>query len=368
MLLLWSEKWRKPQVIQGMTLAKLLKVLARNGFQVDTECLGRLAQLVAMGVLNHVYGACESLFNGGEIRRTTVNQPPLFVLGHWRSGTTHLHNLISLDERFASPSAYQSLFPHHFLFTQVAGPLFDLIAPRTRPMDNVAFGSHVPHEDEFALVALSGVSPYLCLLFPVTQDRTYSDLDLRRLPIDAIEEWKRSLMLFLRKLWISEGRRAVLKSPPHMGRIGVLLEMFPDAQFVHIVRNPYKVYLSCHKLWRSSFINTHLQTPSEALVDETILSWYERLFELFERDRRLIPAGSFHEMKFEDLESDPLGQLEMMYQDLGLSGFPELERPLISYLESIRDYRKNEYSLDARSREKVSRRWTGTFERYGYEL
>lgn len=368
MLLRWREKQQKPQVIQGMTLGTLLKVLARNGFQVDTECLGRLAQLVVMGVLNHVYGACEALFNGREIRRTTMEQPPLFVLGHWRSGTTHLHNLISLDERFASPSAFQSLFPHHFLFTQVAGPLFDLIAPRTRPMDNVAFGSHVPHEDEFALAALSGTSPYLCLLFPVTQDRSCSNLDPKCLPSDALAKWKGSFLLFVKKVWISEGRRIVLKSPPHMGRISVLFEMFPDAQFVHIVRNPYRVYLSCHKLWRDSFTNTHLQIPSEALVDETILSWYERLFELFERDRRLIPSGKFHEMKFEDLESDPVGTLAKMYEGLGLQGFPAFERRLIPYLESIRGYKKNEYALDVRSRDKVSRRWRRAFEQYGYEI
>ncbi len=362
------EKRLKPQVIQGMTLAMLLKLLARNGFRVDTACLGRLAQLAMIGVINHVYGACEEFFNGKEIRDTRVGASPLFVLGHWRSGTTHLHNLLSQDENCPSPSAFQALFPHHFLFTQVAGIVFDIIAPSKRPMDNVAFGAHVPHEDEFALVAHSGVSPYLCLLFPVTQGNGYSCFDPKLLPEEALQQWKESFILFLKKFWLSEGRRAVLKSPPHMGRISVLLELFPDAKFVHIVRNPYVVYLSCKKLWRDSFASTHLQIPSDDLVDNMIFSWYEELFRLYERDRVLIPPGNLHELKFEDLESDPIDTLRVMYDCLGLPGFGQFQRRLVPYLKTIRDYKKNTYELEGNSKEKVARRWKATFERYGYEL
>lgn len=364
----WRERLRKPQVIQGMTLAMLLKALARNEFRVDTQYLGRLAQLVMMGVFNHVFAGCETLFNGRQIGSAIADHPPLFVLGHWRSGTTHLHNLLSRDQNFASPSAFQALFPHHFLFTQVAGPIFDLIAPPVRPMDNVEFGSDVPHEDEFALAAHCGVSPYMRLLFPVTQDKEFSALDPRRLPEEALEKWKKSLILFVKKVHISEGRRIVLKSPPHMGRIGAILELFPDAQFVHIVRNPYDVYVSCRKLWRDSFTNTYLQAPSEELVEETILSWYEELFRLFERDRHLIPEGRLHEMKFEVLETDPVGTLQTMYERLDLPGFRDFHARLIPYLESIRDYKKNAYILDSASRKKVAECWKGTFERYGYRL
>ncbi len=357
-----------PQVIQGMTLGTLLKVIARNGFQVDAECLGRLAYLLAFGVFNSVYGACETIFNHRDISQACIEQPPLFVIGHWRSGTTHLHNLLSLDENFCSPSAFQALFPHHFLFSQAGGIVFNLIAPSKRPMDNVVFGSAVPHEDEFALAAATAVSPYVRVLFPVTGDPCYTHLDPERLSPDALTRWKEGFILFLKKISISEGKRIVLKSPPHLGRIRTLLELFPDAQFVHIVRDPYLVYASTKKLWRDSFAHAHLQIPEPELVDELILSWYTELFSLFERDRALIPEHGLHELKFEDLDACPKEALAAMYEKLRLPGFEPFHRRLVAYGNSTKDYRKNVHQLDETDRAKVAERWRTTFERYGYRV
>jgi len=359
---------RRPQPIPGMTLGTLLEVLVRNGFRIDFPYVGRLAYLVAMGVFNSLYARCEKFFDGEEIQSVRIEHPPLFVLGHWRSGTTHLHNLLSCDPNFGFPNAYQASFPRHFIFTQVGGMIFDTLAPVKRPMDNVAFSSLVPHEDEFAIVASCGVSPYVRCLFPVTAYNGYTDLDLRALDERALERWKEAFLLFLKKLTLSEGKRIVLKSPPHTGRIGTLLEMFPEAQFVHIVRDPYRVYLSTKKLWKNSLSLAHLQAPGEELVEELILSWYTKLFALYERDKGLIPAGALHEMKYEDLELDPLGSLERLYEGLGLEGFDQARPHFATHLESVRNYEKNVYRLDAATRETVARRWRSTFETYGYPV
>jgi len=359
--------WRvRPQVIPGMKLGTLIRVLARNDFRVDTHCLGRLAHLVILGVFNSIFSGCETVLNMREIREVQIEHPPLFVLGHWRSGTTHLHNLLACDENFACPTAYQACFPHHFVFSQAGGTVFNLLAPEKRPMDNVAFSSSTPHEDEFALAAVSTVSPYMKVLFPVTGDELYSRLDPLLVPLEAREEWARALVLFLKKLTLSEGRRAVLKSPPNTARISPLLNLFPDAQFVNIVRDPYIVYLSTHKLWKDALGNAHLQVPDPEQVDEMILSWYCQMMDLYERDKGLIPSGALHEMKFEDLEQDPLGVLRDMYQKLDLPGFSEFEPRVIEYLSSIEGYEKNNYSLDEATRAKVYRRWSTTFERHRY--
>jgi hypothetical protein len=330
--------------------------------------LGRLAYLVVLGVFNSIYGVCETYFNTEDIEAVKIEHAPLFIIGHWRSGTTHLHNLLNMDENFSCPTAYQALFPHHFVFSQAGGIVFNFLAPKKRPMDNVAFSADTPHEDEFAIAAHCAISPYLKVFFPVTGDNGYAKMDMKELPPAAVECWKESLMLFLRKMTLSEGRRIVLKSPPHSCRISTLLEMFPDAKFVHIVRDPYAVYASTHKLWRNSLAYAHLQIPSPELVDEQILSWYEELFRLLERDKGLIPAGSYHEMKFEDLEAEPVETLKLMYDSLGLSGFDDFCGHVKDYLRSIKDYRKNEHRLTDTDREKVERRWRATFDRYGYPL
>lgn len=366
----WSELRAHPQVIQGMTLGTLLRVLARNRFVVDTPCLGRLAYLLGLGVFNSLFGAWESLFSARDIERAVIGQPPLFILGHWRSGTTHLHNLLCQDTLLASPRAFQAEFPHHFIFSfsQAGGFVFNFLAPPKRPMDNVPFAAGVPHEDEFALAAASAVSPYMRVWFPVTGDSEYSCLDPQKLSPEALEKWKQALILFLKKLTVFQPGRIILKSPPHLGRVATLLEMFPGAQFVHIVRNPYDVYLSSWKLWKESLTHASLQVADAELVDELILSWYVELFALFERDRRLIPAGDLYEMKFEDLEARPLETLHAMYKALGLPGFDRFAKRVSAYLESISGYQKNAYQLDEAAREKVADRWKATFERYGYPI
>lgn len=365
-MLKWSEIRIRPQVIQGMTLGTLLKVLARYDFQVDRECLGRLAHLLGLGVFNSVLAACETIFNSRDINSVEITQPPLFVIGHWRSGTTHLHNLLSLDDNFTYPTAYQASFPHHFIFSQVGGMIFNFIAPTKRPMDNVAFSSFVPHEDEFGLAAYSAISPYIRILFPVTGDDGYTELDPERLPKHALEEWKQSMRVFLKKMALSEPGRVVLKSPPHLGRVKTLLEMFPDAQFIHIVRDPYTVFSSSRKLWKNSLWYAHLQVPDQDQVDEIILSWYTKLFEIYQRDRTDLPDCCLYEMKFEDLESRPLEILEEAYKKLNLKDFDVFAAKVRGYLAGLDGYRKNTHNLSEDDKQKVRARWFETFRTYGY--
>jgi hypothetical protein len=172
----------------------------------------------------------------------------------------------------------------------------------------------------------------------------------------------------MKKLSFSKGKRIVLKSPPHLGRLAVLLQMFPGAKFVHITRNPYVVYQSFQKNWRRGHALSHLQKPDPRVIDAVILSWYTDLFDLFERDRGLIPPGNLHELRFEDLEKSPRDCLARLYQDLGLPSFEGFWDRASVYMESFAGYKKNAYTLTEEVRAKVNRRWGFFFERYGYPL
>jgi len=357
------------QCCQGMTVGTLSRVLARNHFRVSPRYLHRLAYLFAVGFMNSFFARIEALDNGADVEASELVAPPIFIVGHWRSGTTHLHNLLARDEHFACPTVYQTMFPHHFLYTQRRGSkVFDVFCPETRPMDNMPLSASALHEDEFALAALSTVSPYMRFLFPETGDGTHSSLDLLSVTGEDLEAWKKSLIHLLKKLTFWKGKRVVLKSPPHMGRIRVLLEMLPGSKFVHIVRDPYAVYMSTRKLWFDSLRYSHLQTADPDDLDDVILSWYTELFRLFERDRNLIPQGSLHELRLEDLEKSPWDALQEIYQDLELPDFDSFWTRVEPYLKSIEGYRKDGYQLDEADREKVSQRWHRTFEQYGYSL
>jgi hypothetical protein len=365
----WKDLGLFLQIIPGMKIGTLIRVLLRNGLRIHWRYLDRLAYLFFAGAYNSILAYLEEVVDGNQIEASQIKEPPIFIIGYWRSGTTHLHNLLSCDETFHCPTAYQASFPHHFVYSQPWGnKIFNFLSPPKRPMDNIPMFATAPHEDEFALAALSTASPYMRALFPITGDQGYSAIDPRRLAPQALEKWKAAMTLFLKKLTFSKDKRLVLKSPPHLGRVRLLLELFPGAKFVHIFRNPYVVYLSAKKVWQDGLSYSHLQVPDPKKIDEIILSWYRELYALFERDRELIPLGSLSEVRFEDLEKAPEANLSRIYADLGLPGFDRFWGRASQYLESIKGYKKNQYFLREEDREKVSRLWHETFERYDYPL
>ena len=69
----------------------------------------RLIFITFMAALNTIGAVADWFFYGAKVRAQELNDEPVFVLGHPRTGTTHLHNLLSKDPRFAyrapSPTA-----------------------------------------------------------------------------------------------------------------------------------------------------------------------------------------------------------------------------------------------------------------------
>jgi hypothetical protein len=357
------------QTITGMNFKTLGRVLWRNRRRLYWPYFPRLAYLAGLAAFNSYLALFEKAVNGEKIAAAELIAPPIIILGYWRSGTTHLHNLLNCDPSFTSPTAYQVMFPHHFVYSQPWGAkLFDALAPSKRPMDNMAFHGTTPHEEEIALAGLTGVSPHLHILFPGQGDDPCAALDPEQLPPKALAAWQEAFRLFTQKLSFSKGKRIVLKSPPHLGRIPQLLKLFPGAKFIHIVRNPYEVYLSFWKNWRRGHAASHLQKPDYQLIDELILSWYEDLFALFERDRGLIPAGDFYELRFEDLVASPQDCLTAIYQELSLPDFERFWPEVSAYLRSIADYKKSSYTLTEEVRAKINQRWGFFFQRYGFPL
>lgn len=353
-----------------MNLSTLVRVLWRNRFRIYPGYLPRLVYLMVLAAINSYLARLEKAVDGPGIAAAELVAPPIFILGTWRSGTTHLHNLLSCDPTFTCPTAYQVMCPHHFVYSQPWGMrYFDWLSPGKRPMDNVALRGASPHEEEMAVASLSGVSPYMCMMFPVTQSDGWGAIDPEHLPPEALAAWQEAMHLFLKKLSYSKTRRIVLKSPPHLARLRLLVKMFPGAKFVHIVRNPYVVYLSTQKLWQTAWAYTHLQKPPDPrTINEMILSWNEELFRLYHRDQGLISPGNLFELRFEDLEQNPRECLEKLYTELELPGFPAFWQRAEAYLQSLAGYRKNVYRLTEADRELVSRRWAFIFRRYGYPL
>jgi hypothetical protein len=358
-----------PGFLGGITLGSWLRLLRDNRFAVSPSCFVRALAISLHSIRNSVAGWYENWRYGSRLKEVAV-PPPLFVLGHWRSGTTYLHNLLTIDERFAFPNTYQVLWPHTFLVTEAAtSRLIEFFIPRRRPMDNMEWNMRSPQEDEFALCTCTFKSPCMGWVFPQQRARYDSYLTFRGVSEHEAAQWREAFMLFLKKLTWKHRRPVVLKSPPHTCRIKLLLQMFPQAKFVHIHRNPYHVFQSSRRAFQANFELLRLQRARLNDLDEWVLRQYREMYEVFFEERRLIPEGHFHEVCFEELEVDPVGLVRRLYAALDLPDFRQLEPALRRYVDSITGYRKNEFpDLPADLRTRIAAEWRPCFAEWGYPV
>lgn len=342
-------------------------LLRDNRFNVEPRYAIRAASITACSVVSSLLGWYENLRFGRSLRTTQV-AAPLFILGHWRSGTTLLHNLFALDKRFATPTLFDVFFPHIFLTTErLLRPPLSLVVPRRRHNDNMRFGLDVPHEDELALCTMTLCSPHLSLVFPERFDYYDRFLTLRGIPEGDLERWRNALMAFLRKLTLKHRWPLVLKSPPHTARIRVLLDMFPEAKFIHIHRDPYAVFQSTLRMLIDSSRRQRLQRPLRQTMEDCVLRWYHLMYEAFFEDRTLVPEGRFHEIRFEELERDIVGVLRHSYEALALPHFAEVEPEVRRYGATIHGYHKAVYDpLVETLKERIARDWRHSFDEWGY--
>lgn len=351
----------------GVTSGTWLRLLLENRFRIDPRFWPRAAVVTAASLLN---SACRVLDDLRVGTRGVEVPPPLFIVGHWRSGTTHLHNLMTADRRFAAPNLAQVLFPQSFL--TLGRPLERLlrrVLPATRLIDEMALDADLPQEDEFALCSLTGASPYVAYAFPRNWHRYDRYLTLEGVSADELRRWESALRGYVRKLSSVLRGTLVLKSPLHTARLRHLLRVFPEARFVHVHRDPYRVFLSTRHMLSIGPRMAQLQVFDFTRLEEIILDRYEAMYDAFLEQRGQIPAGRLCEISFAALERDPIGALQEIYRSLDLPSFASAEAEVRCYASSVAAYRRNRYDPPPQPlAERVAGRWRRFFEVWGYPV
>jgi hypothetical protein len=356
-----------PRFWEGCDFLAWMRLLFRNRFAVGLPYLYIAIVITFVSACHTVLRLIQDALYGAAVRRAPIPKSPIFILGHWRTGTTLLHELLILDERHSFPTTYECLEPNHFLLTEkLLSRWLWFLMPSRRPMDNMAAGWDRPQEDEFALCMMGQPSPYLTIAFPNHPPQDQEALDLERMPTTRRTRWKRAFLLLLRRIAFINPKRLVLKSPTHTCRIRTLLELFPKVLFVHIVRDPYVVFPSTVNLWKSLYETHGLQKPTFAGLEEYVFATFTHMYAKLEEGRKLVKPSRFYELRYEELVRNPIEEMHKLYEHLGLGGFEEVRPRLEEYLAKNRNYRTNRYEMKPALRAEITRRWGDVIRRYGY--
>ena len=343
---------------------------ATRGKVIDAEYRRKFAVTRSVRrMLDPFYGINERRY---EVMKDEMSmQPPVFILGHWRSGTTFMHNVFSCDDSFGCCSTYQTVFPHLMLWGQ---PFFKknmaFLMPDKRPTDNMELKVDLPQEEEFALANMMPYTYYNFWFFPKHM-LEYCD---RYLLFDNISEHERKvfketfLKLIKISLWNTNGTQFLSKNPPHTGRVKTLVEMFPNAKFIYLKRNPYTVFESTRSFFTNTIQPLRLQEISNEQIESNFIEVYRRLFYKYEEQKHLIPEGNLIEVKFEDFEQDAFAMTEDIYKKLNLPGFEESKAEIEKYLGKKKGYKKNQYKYDDRTVQLVEENWGMALKEWGYSL
>lgn len=355
--------------LMGANPATVLRVLKRNG-GVPASRLPHAGLALLASLARWPFSAYERYRVAGWRRQRGEMPAPVFIVGHWRSGTTHLYSLLARSRQFAYVPPLAVGLPWDFLTLGAAlRPLLERALPADRFIDQVAVNPDSPQEDEIALANMQALSFYHGLYFPRRfRENFEAGVFFDHCPPEAVERWQQAMRLFLEKVSLQQpGRRVLIKNPVYTARVAMLRQMWPEARFIHIYRNPYVVYQSTRNFYRALFQELALQPLDGADADRLILESYPRMMNAVLEDTRALPEGRFVELRFEDFEQRPLEEAERIYQTLGLPGFEDDRPALEAYLSSTRGYRKNSYRFPREDLEQVERHWGDFVRRWDYQ-
>lgn len=349
-----------------------LSLALRLGFKhgVDREFMARYLGLLFCDALFAPMRMWQSMAYSGRIAREELHPEPLFLLGFWRSGTTLLHNLLSMDPQWGFVNTYQAAMPDVFLAGQNrVRRMIEKSLPPDRGVDNIPVDFSMPQEEEIAMMCTSGLSPYAFLHFPRTAEKSLDYLFVKeRLDERQQAEWRRAFTKLLKAAsYHMGGRPLLLKSPSNTSRITALLELFPSARFVYIQRDPYDTVRSYERLIRLMNDWHALQRVDfEGLLAKQ-LEVYRDMAMAYLEQRELIPEGRLVEIRYEELEQDKIGQVKHIYDTLGLAGYAEFEERLAEYVASIEGFEKNPSHVSDRVIAAVNDYVPFLVDEYGYD-
>ena len=297
------------------------------------------AQLVLPGLFLEPLAWCQDLLLHRKLRSLQVPDDPVVIVGHWRSGTTLLHQLLAADPAMATARNSLTIAPQvAVLLKPLLVPLLQRLMTPIRPIDTVAWGAMDPQEDEIGLARLTCDTNMAGVAFPHQYRRNF-----RCRVLESTPSLERQLHHFSQLTWLHDGagkRRLLIKNPAHTARMPLLLTLFPRAKVVLLKRDPMDSVRSLVQVKQCLADLVALQAPLDEVtqVEETAEA-HRLMMRAFNASRHLIPPGQLVEVDYKDLLANPLRTVENIYQRLELGGWSQAHASVARCAASAAHYR-----------------------------
>jgi hypothetical protein len=274
-----------------------------------------------------------------EIHELEIKRP-MIIAGLPRTGTTHLHNVISADPALRSLPYWESLEPvptpgeatgpdgedPRIVRAEGGVTFLDLAMPHFKRMHEMTTW-HV-HE-EIQLLAIDFSTMLFDTMAPMPSWREYY------LAHDQTPHYEYLKTVLKVVQYLRGGERWILKSPQHLEQFGPLVSTFPDATVLVTHRDPVSVTVSM------ATMISYAARLSLDPVDPVAIGayWADRLDTMLTacvRDRAVLPAGQSMDVRFDDFMADDLGMVRHIYE-LADQPLPnESEAAIATYLDEHR--------------------------------
>jgi len=339
----------------GIKLDQLFRLLKRNNVSFNARTLLRILFLIQSAGWSSFFAIIEKLRYGKKLTKFPYPEDPIFIIGHWRTGSTFLHQLMSLDPNLAAPTLFQVAVPDSFLVSYpYYKPIFKKVVSKHRPMDQVIIGMDEPQEDEYAIFRMTNFSPLESLVFPKSQSYFLNHGNPFVPSGTEIFKWKSDVKHFYKKLAFRSKKRIISKNPFNSFRICLLHELFPKARFINIVRHPESVIPSTIHMWKILAKQNSLNDKGSDPEFKEVVGFLKVLMDKIEEDRKSLPPGTITDIRFEDLEQNPVKIIKMIYQDLHLPFSETLNDRIRNFMEQNKSFSKNIFTLSDNERDYIS--------------
>ena len=366
-----SPLYVKNTPLPGYTFPNFLHLLAQNKFKINVQYIPRMIYSLTLSSIMMPFYLKELVQFDKNTKQTEITRSPLFIIGHWRSGTTYLHNILSNDKNLGYFTTFQAYLPGIFLGSETLfKPLVSSSIPKKRPMDDVEMDAEFPQEDQYAMGAFTPYSYYHGWCFPQNMEFYNNFVCMDGVPKKIIDDWKGYYLYLLKKITLHhQGKQLVLKNQDNTGKLHLLLELFPDAKFIFLYRNPYDLYFSMLKFMRITVPRYCIQKPPDNdVLEQSMMNLYSRMIQKYLKYRGEIPNGNLVEIRYEDFITQPLPMIKHVYETLGLDGFKQAESSFKTYVDAQKDIKTDQYTLSEGIRHKIENKWGFAIKEFGYQV